>query len=73
MPLWEFKTVPLSSEVSVRRQRAARGVQPPASDTIILVLNEHGKEGWELVSIWNDGDAERPAYVAIMKRELVQS
>lgn len=51
MPFWEYKTVPVTLDVEMRRDIASAVGERPTRASIEDVLNEHGEQGWELVTV----------------------
>jgi len=66
--LWAYKVVALSLEVSVSRTAARRAGSRPEFDSIAAVLNEYGRQGWELVTVVNEPEI---GAIAFLKRKFV--
>ena len=70
MDEWEYKVVPASLLVQTERIKALREGRKPEIDSIQDVLNEAGKEGWELVTAYETLQAagESGSVYAFLKR-----
>lgn len=67
---WEYKVVPVSLEVHLRRYKAYKEGKGPKDDSIEHILNEYGAKGWELVAIepeWMEEEDQTYVY-AYFKR-----
>ncbi len=71
MPFWEYKTLSLTLEVQIRRSRASTTGEHPARDSIESMLNEHGEQGWELVTVLAQPADGQMTFTGVMKRELM--
>ena len=71
MPFWEYKTVPLTLDVEMRRVIASAVGEGPTRASIEDVLNEHGEQGWELVAVLALPIDGQMGFMGVMKRELV--
>lgn len=66
--LWAYKVVLLSLEVQISRTAARRAASRPEFDSIAQVLNEHGRQGWELVTVISEPGI---GPIAFFKRKFV--
>lgn len=66
--LWAYKVVPLTLEVDVSRAAARRAGSRPEFGTLADVLNEYGRQGWELVTVINEPEI---GAIAFFKRKFV--
>jgi len=65
--LWAYKVVLLRLEVDLSRIDALKTGSRPEFDSIAQVLNEHGRQGWELVTVVNHSEI---GPIAFFKRKF---
>jgi len=66
--LWAYKVILLRVEVDLSRVRAERAGSRPEFDSIGEVLNEYGRQGWQLVTVVNEPEI---GPIAFFKRKFV--